>query len=78
MNAHAPTAPDPAREPDAPPCAGDDAKKAEIAHALWTEIHWLMPTDRTVSITVDGDDIAVGRPAPHGRPARRPLTGGFP
>ena len=47
--------------------------KAAIAHALWTEIHWLMPTDRSVSITVDGDAIAValgprrtgGRPAAH-------------
>ena len=73
MNVHAPTAPDPAREPAAPPHAGYDAKKAGIVRALWTEIHWLMPKDRTVSITVDGDDIAVafgparasGRPTAH-------------
>ena len=71
MNVHAPNAPDPAQEPAAPPCAGDDARKAEIAHALWTDIHWLMPKDRTVSITVDGDDIAVafGPPRTGGRPA---------
>ena len=73
MNAHPPTAPVPARESAVPPHAGDDAKKARIALALWTEIHWLMPTDRAVSITVDGDDITVafgpsrtgGRPAAH-------------
>ena len=71
MNAQPLTATDPARESAVPPRAGDEAKKAEIAHALWTEIHWLMPTDRAVSITVDGDDIAVafGPPRTGGRPA---------
>jgi len=71
VNGHAPNATDPARKPAASPCAGDDAQKAEIAHALWTEIHWLMPKDRTVSITVDGDDIAVelGPPRAGSRPA---------
>ena len=44
---------------DAPGTAGDEARKRAIARALWTEIHWLMPTDRTVAIAVDGDDIAV-------------------
>ena len=70
MNVHVPTAPDPAQEPAAPPCDVDDAKKADIAHALWTEIHWLMPKDRTVSITVDGDDISVafGPPRTGSRP----------
>ena len=71
MNVRAPTAPDPAQELAAPPCDDDDAKKAGIAHALWTEIHWLMPKDRTVSITVDGDDISVAFDPPRAgsRPA---------
>ena len=47
------------------PSAAEEAQKAAIAKALWTEIHWLMPRDRTVTVTVDGDDIAVelGPPA---------------
>ena len=57
----------------APACSGDDAQRRAIANALWTEIHWLMPRDRTVTITVDGDDIVVafgpagaaGQPTPH-------------
>ena len=44
---------------DAPGTAGEEARKRAIARALWTEIHWLMPTDRTVAIAVDGDHIAV-------------------
>ena len=52
---------------------GDEAQKRAIADALWTEIHWLFPRDRKVTITVDGDDIAVefgptctaGRPTAH-------------
>ena len=49
----------------------DEAKKRAIAQALWTEIHWLMPTDRAVAITVDGDDIRVafGPPGPGSCPA---------
>ena len=39
--------------------ARDDARKRAIARAVWTEVHWLMPRDRTVIVTVDGDDIAV-------------------
>ena len=57
----------------APACSGDHAQRRAIAQALWTEIHWLMPRDRTVTITVDGDDIdvafgpagAAGQPTPH-------------
>ena len=59
MSVHVRTAPGPAQELTDPPCAGGDARKAEIARAVWTEIHWLMPKDRTVSITVDGGDISV-------------------
>ena len=63
MNAHARSAPAPAPAP--PPSAAEEAQKAAIAQAVWTEIHWLMPRDRTVTVTVDGDDIAVelGPPA---------------
>ena len=65
--------PAPAAIPAVPPGCADEARKRAIARALWTEIHWLMPTDRAVTITVDGDDIRVafgpsrpgGRPAPH-------------
>ena len=59
MNIHAPSAPEPAPATATPPRPGDEAQRAAIAHAVWTEIHWLMPTDRKVTVTVDGDDIAV-------------------
>ena len=49
--------------PDAPaadpPGATDAARRRAIAHAIWTEIHWLFPRDRRVTVTVDGDDVAV-------------------
>ena len=62
---------EPAAIAAAPPCSADEARKRAIAQALWTEIHWLMPADRAVTITVNGDDIAVafGPPNPAGRPA---------
>ncbi len=52
--------------PETEPPTGDDARKRAIARAVWTEIHWLMPADRTVRIAVDGDAIAVvfGPPRP--------------
>jgi len=55
----------------APGTVGDEARKRAIARALWTEIHWLMPPDRTVAIAVDGDDIAVefGPPKPNRQPS---------
>ena len=73
MKPHTTTPPAPAVMADAPASPGDGAQQRAIAEALWTEIHWLMPTDRTVVITVDGDDIAVefgptctgGRPTAH-------------
>ena len=71
MKTHAEPRPAPAGIPSAPPERADEARKRAIARALWTEIHWLMPTDRAVSITVDGDDIRVafGPPRTGGRPA---------
>ena len=59
MKPHTAIAPQPAVITNAPASLGDETQKCAIAQALWTEIHWLMPTDRTVTITVDGDDIAV-------------------
>ena len=41
------------------PQTSDELRKQAIARAVWTEIHWLMPRDRTVVVTVDGDAIAV-------------------
>ena len=69
MKPHTATAPEPAVMADAPASPGDEARKRAIAEALWTEIHWLMPTDRAVTITVDGDNIAVefGPPCTGGR-----------
>ncbi len=71
MKTHAEPHPAPAGIPAAPPDCADEARKRAIAQALWTEIHWLMPTDRAVTITVDGDDIRVafGPPRTGGRPA---------
>ena len=43
----------------ASPRASDEECKRAIARAVWSEIHWLMPRDRTVTITVQGDAIAV-------------------
>lgn len=53
--------------------ARDETRKQAIARAVWTEIHWLMPRDRTVVVTINGDAIAVefGPAAPtttHGSP----------
>ena len=52
--------PDPSPDTgDAAPQSGDEAHKRAIAEAVWTEIHWLFPRDRRVTVTVDGDDVAV-------------------
>ena len=59
MNSHAPSPPPPALVTTTPPSSADEAQRAAIAHAVWTEIHWMMPPGRPVTITVDGDDIAV-------------------
>ena len=71
MKTHAEPRPASAGIPAAPPNHADEARKRAIARALRTEIHWLMPTDRAVTVTVDGDDIAVafGPPAPGDGPA---------
>ena len=36
-----------------------------IADAVWTDLLWLMPPDRTVTIAVDGGNVAVELGPPH-------------
>ena len=38
----------------APEEPGDGAQKRAIADAVWTDLLWLMPPDRTVTVTVRG------------------------
>ena len=45
--------------PEPRPDSGDAARRRAIAQAVRTEIHWLFPRDRRVTVAVDGDDIAV-------------------
>ena len=56
----------PAAVPAAPPRPDDEAQKRAIANAVWTDVLWLMPPDRTVTIAVTGGDVAVelGPPGP--------------
>ena len=44
--------PDIAGVPAAPPPPNDEAQKRAIAKAVWTDLLWLMPIGRTVTITV--------------------------
>ena len=37
----------------------DEAQKRAIANAVWTDLLWLMPPDRTVTVTVRDGDVAV-------------------
>ena len=84
-----PPAPDqgshPGQAPD-PGNPGDAAQKHAIAHAVWTDLLWLMPQDRTVTVTVrDGVGRRRARSAlqrlialhtatpPPSRPARFPI-----
>ena len=57
--------PDTACAAAAPFLPGDEAQKRAIADAVWTDLLWLMPPDRTVTISVTGGDVAVelGPPA---------------
>ena len=53
-----------------PPRPGDEAQKRAIANAVWTDLLWLIPIGRIVTITVtDGDvagDLGPYDPAPEG------------
>ncbi|MXW90467.1 MAG: hypothetical protein F4114_13510 [Rhodospirillaceae bacterium] len=44
----------------------DEAQKRAIADAVWTDLLWLMPPDRTVTVTVQEGRVAVelGPPSP--------------
>ena len=37
----------------------DEAQKRAIADAVWTDLLWLMPPDRTVTVTVRDGKVAV-------------------
>ena len=41
------------------PLPADEAQKRAIARAVWTELLWLMPRDRTVTVTVRDGRVAV-------------------
>ena len=51
--------PDTAGVPAAPLQPDDEAQKRAIANAVWTDLLWLMPPDRTVTIAVTGGEVAV-------------------
>ena len=51
--------PDTASVPAAPLLPGDEEQKRAIAKAVWTDLLWLMPPNRTVTIAVTSDDVAV-------------------
>ena len=38
---------------------GDEAQKRAIADAVWTDLLWLMPPDRTVTLTVRNGRVSV-------------------
>ena len=44
----------------------DETQKRAIADAVWTDLLWLMPPDRTVTVTVTQGRVAVdlGPPGP--------------
>ena len=45
--------------PAAPDPPSDEAQKRAIADAVWTDLLWLMPTGRTVTVTVRDGRVAV-------------------
>ena len=57
--------PDTAAVAAPPPPPGDEAQKRAIANAVWTDLLWLMPPDRTVTIAITGGNVAVEL-GPHG------------
>ena len=54
----------------APEPPGDAAQKRAIADAVWTDLLWLMPAGRTVTVTVRDGTVAVdlGPPGPAPEP----------
>ncbi len=49
-----------------PQAPSDEAQKRAIADAVWTDLLWLMPPERTVTVTVEHGRVAVdlGPPGP--------------
>ena len=62
--------PDTACVAAAPARPDDEAQKRAIAKAVWTDLLWLIPIGRIVTITVTDGDVAVDLgpydPAPEG------------
>ncbi len=58
----------PAARASAPQVYDDEAQKRAIARAVWTDLLWLMPPDRTVTIAVTGGDVAVELGSPDAAP----------
>ena len=48
--------------------SADEATRSAITQAVWREIHWLMPKDRPVNITVHGNEIHVSLGHPTDNP----------
>ena len=46
----------PAAQPQIPT---DEVQKRAIADAVWTDLLWLMPPERTVTVIVQGGRVAV-------------------
>ncbi len=49
----------PAANAESCPPIPDEAQKRAIARAVWTDLLWLMPPDRTVTVTVTQGRVAV-------------------
>ncbi|MCY4547978.1 MAG: hypothetical protein OXC28_06400, partial [Defluviicoccus sp.] len=52
----------------APDPPSDEAQQRAIAAAVWTDLLWLMPTGRTVTVTVRDGRVAVELGAPGAAP----------
>ena len=55
----------PAAQPQIP---NDEVQKRAIADAVWTDLLWLLPPDRTVTVTVQDGRVAVDLGPPHPAP----------
>ena len=51
-----------------PYAPNDEAQKCAIADAVWTDLLWLMPPDRTVTVTVRNGRVAVDLGPPGAAP----------
>ena len=60
--------PDDAAAAAAPDRPRDEAQKRAIAEAVWTDLLWLMPTGRTVTVTVRDGRVAVALGPPGAAP----------